>query len=124
MYEALVPSRCCGAHQLKVDFISPLSQSPQFSPLVTVALSCVAVIMEVITRAPCLFHSAAAAQAGFDTMTLAAQPHPHTLRRITGPAHCHTQKHTVFVYKVIKSIWIYLSFTIRPLFIQQGFFQA
>lgn len=99
----------------------PLFESPQFSPLVTVALCCVAAIMEVITRAPCLFHSAAAAQAGFDTMKLAAQPHPHTLRRITGPAYCHTQKQTVFVYKVIKSIWIYLSFTIHPQFIQQVF---
>lgn len=91
--------------------------------------------MEVITLAPCLFHStaaaAAAAQAGCDTMKPAARPHPHTLWRITavGPAHCHMETLTsgskmVFVYKVIESIWIFFSFSFHPLFIRRVFHQA
>lgn len=53
--------------------------------------------MEVITPAPRRFHSTAAAtQAGFDTMKPAARPHLRTLWRITaaGPARCHTETQT------------------------------
>lgn len=86
-------------------------------------LRCVQAIMEVITLASCLLHSTAPAvpQAGCNAVKPAAWPHPLTLCRFTaaGPAHCHMEKQTpgnkmMFVYKVIESIWLFLSRSVHP----------
>lgn len=99
--------------------------------LVSVALCCVAVIMEVITLVHVCSTAAAAAQADCGTVTPAARPHPHKLWRITvkRPAHCHTETQTpgnkmVFVYEVIESLWIFVYCSFHSPFIPQLFHQA